>query len=339
VPMLPAPKPIPVRTGLDPQALPDEILCATEPVVLKGLVAHWPLVQAAQQSGEAAAQYVRSFYQGAPVEAFFGAPEFGGRFFYNDTVTGFNFHPERLTLDAVLDELARHAHDPRPPGIYVGSTTVDTCLPGFREHNDVGLGDRQALASVWIGNRTRVAAHYDAPDNIACVAAGHRRFTLFPPEALENLYVGPLDLTPAGQPISLVDFAQPDLQKFPKFALAMQTAQVAELAPGDAIFIPSMWWHQVEALDSFNVLVNYWWRQTPDFIDPAMNALMLAILCVRDLPPAQRQAWEHAFDHYVFHADDQTAAHIPDNARRILAPLTAESSRMLRAYLRNKLNR
>jgi hypothetical protein len=337
--MLPIAKSVRTLTGLDSRALPDDVLRSTQPLVLKGLVSHWPMVQAAKQSPSAAAQYLRSFYRGAIVEAFFGAPQFGGRFFYNDDLTGFNFHPERLKLDAVLDDIDRYARDVQPPGIYVGSTTVETCLPGFRDHNDVDLGDRQALASVWIGNRTRIAAHYDAPDNIACVAAGHRRFTLFPPEALENLYVGPLDLTPAGQPISLVDFANPDLKKFPKFEQALESAQVVEMEPGDAIFIPSMWWHHVEALDGFNVLVNYWWRQSPDYVDPAMNALMLAIMSVRDLPPEQRKAWANLFNHYVFAADAETAAHIPEHARRALAPMDDNKTRMLRAQLLKKLNR
>ena len=113
----------------------------------------------------------------------------------------------------------------------VGSTTVDTCLPGFRGENDLGFGERQPLVSIWLGNRTRIAAHHDLPDNIACVVVGHRRFTLFPPEQLENLYIGPLDFTPAGQAISMVDFAKPDLQRFPKFAEAARHAHVAELSP------------------------------------------------------------------------------------------------------------
>src|SRR5206468_367295 len=82
-----------------------------------------------------------------------------------------------------------------------------------------------------------------------------RRFTLFPPEQLQNLYVGPLDFNPAGQAISLVDHAAPDLERFPRYAEALQHAQVAELEAGDAIFIPSMWWHAVEALAPFNALV------------------------------------------------------------------------------------
>lgn len=339
MPMLPAAKPLAVLTGLDPKALPEGLLRSTQPLLLKGLVADWPMVQAAQQSPAAATQYLRKFYRGAPVDAFFGAPQFGGRFFYNESLTGFNFHSERLGLDAVLNEIDRYAHDAQPPGIYVGSTTVDTCLPGFRADNDLDLGARDPLASVWIGNRTRIAAHYDAPDNIACVAAGHRRFTVFPPQALENLYIGPLDLTPAGQPISLVDFANPDVQKFPKFAEAMKSAQVAELEPGDAIFIPSMWWHHVEALDPFNVLVNYWWRQSPDYMDTPTNALMMAFLTLRDLPPAQRKAWQEIFRHYIFEADEQTAAHIPEHARNVLAPLDDAGARMLRAQILKKMNR
>ena len=330
---------IPEFVGLDPQALPDALLRSTRPVVLRGLVSQWPIVQAGLQSDRAASDYLRSFYRGATVDAFLGAPEIHGRFFYNDDCSGFNFHPERLKLDGVLDELERYQSDDVSPAIYVGSASVEACLPEFRKYNDVQLGDRDPLASVWIGNRTRIAAHYDAPDNLACVAVGHRRFTLFPPEALGNLYIGPLDLTPAGQPISLVDFTNPDFEKFPKFADALKSAQVSELAPGDAIFIPSMWWHHIEALDRLNVLVNYWWRQSPDYVDPAMSALMLAIMSVRDLPLEQRKAWEGIFQHYVFQADANTASHIPENAQRVLGPLDANAMRILRAQLLKKLNR
>src|SRR5262249_36470217 len=122
-------------------------------------------------------------------------------------------------------------------------------------------------------------------------------------------------------------------------AEAVKHAQVAELAPGDAIFIPSMWWHHIESLDSFNVLVNYWWRQSPMFMDSPMNALMLALMTVRDLPPEQRKAWENLFHHYVFAADESTAAHIPNSARRSLAPIDLEAARTLRAMLLKKLNR
>jgi hypothetical protein len=337
--MLATAKKIPEIAGVDPRALPDDVLLSTQPVVLKGLVAEWPLVRAGLESSQAAIAYIRKFYRDATVGALLGAPEIEGRFFYNEDLSGFNFKAVKLKLDVMLDEVERHRDAVKPPAIYVGSTTVDTCLPDFRGENDLGFGDRQPLVSIWLGNRTRIAAHHDLPDNIACVVVGHRRFTLFPPEQLENLYVGPLDFTPAGQAISLVDLVKPDLQRFPKFAEAARHAQVAELGPGDALFIPSMWWHHIEALDSFNVLVNYWWRQSPAFMDSPIGALMYAIMTMRDLPKEQRDAWSNLFRHYVFEADDQTAAHIPESARRALSPMDADLARDIRARLLQRLNR
>ena len=337
--MLPDAKPIIELEGIAAHALPDDVLRSTQPLVLRGLVADWPLVQAGLKSPRDGIAYLRRFSRDATVAAIVGAHQHRGRLFYNEDMSTFNFDREAPKLDAMFDTMLRHLHDPEPPTLYLGSTTVDTFLPGLRGENDLNLGTRQALYSIWVGNRTRIAAHHDVPDNLACVAIGHRRFTLFPPEQVANLYIGPLDLTPAGQAISLVDFHAPDLERFPKFAEAMAYAQIAELGPGDALFIPSMWWHHIEALDSFNVLLNYWWRQSPAYMDTPMNALMLAIMCVRDLPEAQRTAWREMFRHYVFDADETTAAHIAEHARGALSPMTADASRALRAQLLKRLNR
>ena len=323
----------------DRGAVPDGVLKATEPVLLKGLVAHWPVVAAGLRSAPAAVDYLRGFYRDATVGAWMGSPEIGGRFFYNDDMTGFNYKPVMTKLDLVLEKLVEHLGDARPPALYVGSTTIDTCLPGFRTENNLDLGGIEPLASIWLGNKARIAAHYDLPDNLACTVVGRRRFTLFPPEELRNLYVGPLDFTPAGQSISLVDFEQPDFERFPLFSVALQNAQVAELEPGDAIFIPSMWWHHVEALDGFNVLVNYWWRQSPAYMGVPINVLMHALLGIRDLPEAQRRAWQEIFRHYVFEADDDSFAHIPERSRGVLSPIDDARARGLRALLLNALNR
>ncbi|GIR40175.1 MAG: hypothetical protein CM15mP51_09550 [Porticoccaceae bacterium] len=129
-----------------------------------------------------------------------------------------------------------------------------------------------------------MAPHYDFPTNIACSVAGRRRFTFFPPEQLENLYVGPIDFSPAGQPISLVDILNPDYAKFPKYKNAEDAALFADLEIGDAVLVPSMWWHHVEAKDNLNVLVNYWWRTTPNYMGSPLNVLQHAILGLRDLP-------------------------------------------------------
>jgi hypothetical protein len=339
--MLPVDKRIAEISGVDPQALPEELLRSGQPVVLRGLVEHWPMVRAARASTAEAVAYLQRFErEGAlPAVVTVGPPEIGGRFFYNHDLSDFNFRREHVPLGVVLKTLLKYATVDAPPAIYIASTTIDTWLPGFRAENDLALGAREPLASIWIGNRTRIPAHQDVPDNLACVVAGRRRVTLFPPQQLSNLYIGPLDFTPAGQAISLVDFDAPDFDRFPKFAEALEHAQVAELGPGDAVLIPSMWWHYVQALEDFNVLVNYWWRQSSAWMDTPMNALMLAIMSIRDLPPNEREIWDDVFRHYVFGANEATAEHIPANARRVLGPFDDEKARALRARLLQRLNR
>ncbi len=311
----------------------------TGPVVMRGLAADWPLVQASQQSNAAANQYLLGHYQGAPVTAFVGEPASGGKIFYRDDLTEKNFQQSKSQLDWVLDQISASAEDASAPSIYMGSMALSYCLPGLKEQNSLPFGDAEATVRIWIGNRSTVAAHYDVLENIACVCAGQRRFTLFPPDQLANLYVGPLDFTPAGQAISLVDLHEPDFEKFPRFADALEHAQTALLGPGDAIFIPSMWWHHVEGLESLNILINHWWRNGPAHAGAPGDALLHAILSIRDLPEDQRVAWKGMFDHYVFEANDGSISHIPVARRGVLGELDEDAARKIRATLRANLNR
>ncbi|NCF20388.1 MAG: cupin-like domain-containing protein [Haliea sp.] len=327
-----------VMDDVTPGAFAEILAQGTEPILLRGLVSDWPAVQYGQQSDEELNAYLRQFYADATVNLFSGMPEIDGRFFYNEDMTGFNFTRSREKLDKVLDQLTCHHNIAPSHCFYVGATTADNCLPGFTAENTLEFGDIDPLVSIWIGNRTRIAAHYDLPDNLACVVAGHRRFTLFPPEQLVNLYVGPLDFTPAGQQISLVDFHDPDLDRFPRFAQALEHALVVDMAPGDAIFIPSMWWHHVESLDNLNILLNYWWRKSPGYMGPPVDVLLHALLSLRDLPPEQKKAWAGIFDHYVF-SEDTPLGHIPVASQGFLGPMDEKVARKLRATLLARLNR
>lgn len=336
-----SPLPAPAAIVEAPAGAPLESLLDTvTPLVIRGLAAHWPAVQAARQGPRAAAAYLRRFANDAlPATATVAPPEASGRIFYDDAMTGFNFRREQVPASVALNTLIQQLDAAAPPTIYLGATTLETFFPGFAAENTFDFAQRAPLASLWIGNRTRVPAHHDQPDNLACVVAGRRRFTLFPPDQIGNLYIGPLDVTPAGQPVSLVDLAAPDLTRFPKFAQAWAQAQVAELGPGDAILIPGLWWHAIDALDTFNVLANWWWRRTPAWMDSPTGALMAALLAVRQLPAHERAHWKRIFDHYVFDADASTAAHIPDAARGVLAPFDEAGAAHLRRHLRERLER
>lgn len=326
-----------VVENIDANNLPESILSSNEPLILKGLVKHWPIVSAAQQSDENVDEYLRQFYPGVPVQAYRGDAAINQRFFYNHDFSAKNFEQQQTRLDTVLDNIKLHRNTPTHPSFYMGSTTLDYCLPDFRQHNDINLAHKNPLVSIWVGNQTRIAAHFDIPDNIACVAAGKRQFILFPPEQLKNMYVGPLDFTPAGQSVSLVDFANPDYQQFPKFKQALQQAQIADMEAGDAIFIPSMWWHHVQSFGELNVLINYWWRDTPAYMGSPMDVLEHALLSLRNLPQAQRQAWQQHFEHYIFNAEPET--HIPQTALGSLAPIDELMARRIRSQLLSKLNK
>ena len=267
--------------------------------------------------------------------------EIAGRLFYNDEFTELNFVSQRTQLDDVLAKIHAHLNDERPPTMYVGSTIIDSCLPGFRKDNDVGFAAHgiDPPPSIWIGNRTIASCHFDAPNNIACCVVGKRRFTLFPPEQIFNLYPGPLEPTPGGQAISLVDFENPDLEKFPRFREALEAGtrcrgrtwrrrihsqHVVASRPGP---------ERVQYAGELLV------EHGPVVIPTPMNTLYHAIWSLRDRPENEKRAWKHVFDYYVFGRAALAGEHFPEAARGVLGPIDETRARHIRAMLINKLNR
>ncbi len=309
-----------------------------QPFVIRGLVADWPLVEAGCKSGREARDYLLRKRRNAQFTVSIGERGTGGKLFYDDAMR-MNFRTAKAKLPDIFAQIDAVEDEADPPPIYLASIDMHDFFDGLHEANHVDLGERTCLASIWMGTRTRIAAHNDFPNNLACVAVGRRRFTLFPPEQFRNLYLGPIDNTPAGRAVSMVDLHAPDFGKYPRFREALQNAQVAELQPGDALYIPSMWYHHVEGLDAFNVLVNYWWRETPRFLGQPQDALNHAILSIRDLPDDQKVHWRELFDYYVFGDAGEAAAHIPEDARSVLGPMNAESASRMRAFLLRQLSR
>ena len=323
-----------VRSGVDAGDIAELVKDRTQPLLFKGAVCHWPVVEAA--CANQLSEYLQPFDRGRPVVVFRASGETNGRIFYNESMDGFNFERATGNLVAILRMLESGAAG--SDYCYIGSTPIDHHLPGMRDDNDLALSEQQPLVSLWLGNRTRIAAHFDLPENLACVVAGRRRFTLFPPDQVTNLYPGPLEFNPAGQAISMVDFYAPDYQRFPRFREAMESAQVAEMEPGDILYVPSMWWHQVEGLDEVNMLINYWWRSTEAWSGLPQDALMHALMSIGGLPKAQRRAWGNLFEHFVVNRE-RAAEHIPRARRGLLANLDRGASGRLKKLLLEKLQR
>jgi len=314
----------------DPDRFRTSVMERCEPALMRGAASHWPML-ADGLDGVAAA--FRRFDVGREAEAFVGPPAIDARYNYDEALTGFNFDrvsmPFGKALEIILSTASRPGHD----SMYLGSLTAETYLPGIEKTIELPFVPATVRPRVWIGHASTVACHYDTMDNVACVAAGRRRFTLFPPDAIHDLYVGPIDHTLAGQPISLAVGSDPGDPRYPRFEQARGRALVVELEAGDALYVPKLWWHQVEALDDVNVLVNFWWDGFATGPDQPYTTLMLALLAIAERPPAERAAWRAWFDHYVFRPDGHPLAFLPEERHGILRAGTKENYGRIRALV------
>ena len=322
--------------SFDRETFQTQILPSNQPAVLRGVAKHWPVVRAAATAPAAFADYIKGFDNGQRVNVTIGPPEMGGRLFYRPDMREFNFDEEKLPVSQALDRLLAQLDAPQRSTIFVQSATVKDFIPGFAADNVLDIVPAGVPPRVWIGSSVIVAAHFDLYYNIAVVGAGRRRFTLFPPDQLPNLYVGPMDFTPAGAPISMVSFDEPDFERYPRFAEALAHAQSAELGPGDAIFIPYAWWHHVRSLEPLNMLINYWWNDAKLPLSPT-HALLHAVLALRDLPEDQRAVWRSVLDYYVFQTAGVPLDHLPAEQRGALGPLNPEKTRRLAQVIARSL--
>ena len=76
-----------------------------------------------------------------------------------------------------------------------------------------------------------------------------------------------------------------------------------DLDVGDAVYIPSLWWHHVQGLSSINGLINFWWHESNNDEVSLINTLKSTSQLMESLPEDQRKAMKALFDCYVFSED------------------------------------
>jgi hypothetical protein len=307
----------------------DALLARAEPVLLKGAIDHWPALAAAAQSSATFDLYLKERDSGAPVPVMEAPPSSRGRFGYGADLREFSFTKRARPLGETLGRIARACTDPAAGYLAIQMLPLDTQMPAFVRDNVMPLVPPSARPKLWLGAPVKTQIHNDRDHNLACVIAGRRRFLLFPPEQVANLYIGPLDNPP---PLSLVDPEAPDLDAFPRFRDALAAARVAHLGPGDALLMPRYWWHHVTSRDPYNAMVNYWWGASPAGLGDPHDAFLIALLALKALPASERAYWRAMFDSHVF--DDDGAAHIPPTARGVLGTMTPAQRTALKQRLR-----
>ena len=322
-----APVPRPVKEWRDvDRATFAEIVAAGRPAVIRGAAETWPMVRRFREGPQSLVDYLIGFDTGDLVTTAIADPSERGRLVYKDGVKELNHRHSDEKLPNVLKGLIKLMDAAEPPGIWIGGMSAPDQLPGLEEQNRSELIPPDTRANLWIGNAVTVPPHFDAGDNLGFVVAGRRRFTLFPPDQVSNLYVGPFDLTPSGVPVSMPAHDVPDLDRYPRFRDALAVAQVAELEAGDAIYVPYLWWHGVQSLDTFNMLVNYWWYSDPVAAAHPYGALLRASYeLFRKMPQQHREAWRHMYDHWVFGADGDPMAHLPPAQRTAPAQIDPQA--------------
>ncbi|NSL87206.1 cupin-like domain-containing protein [Chitinophaga sp. Mgbs1] len=102
---------------------------------------------------------------------------------------------------------------------------------------------------LWIGNGNITPLHFDAPNNFYFQIKGSKIFHIFEPSHYFYLY-------PSGSNASAIsDVETIDQQKYP---LAKHVKPVVvRLEPGDFLYLPPFWWHQVESAGAY-ISLNYW---------------------------------------------------------------------------------
>ena len=309
----------------------EAIIRAERPVVLKGLLDAWPAVAVGRQSVARLNAYLKAMDGGALAPVMEAPASSGGRFGYGADMREFAFSKRQGGISETLERIERLMGDPEAPFVAIQMLPLASHLPEFTRQNALPLLPPYVMPRLWVGGPLRTQTHNDRDHNLACVVAGRRRFLLFPPQQVGNLYVGPLDNPP---PLSLVDPEAPDLVRFPKYRQAFAAAQVAELGPGDALFMPKYWWHHVTSLDPYNVMVNYWWGDTATGLERANDVFLTALLALKDLPPGERAYWKAMFDTYVFGDPGEATAHIPQGLQGALGSLSPSARAALKHQLK-----
>jgi hypothetical protein len=107
---------------------------------------------------------------------------------------------------------------------------------------------------LWISARdTRAALHQDLPENFLAQITGRKRIVLIHRRHGRNVYRNGLF---HGAPnFCAVDAENPDYARFPRFRRVESIT--VDLEPGEILYIPRLWWHQVHSL-SLSISVNQW---------------------------------------------------------------------------------
>ena len=144
------------------------------------------------------------------------------------------------------------------------SKVVGPCLKLISQHT--GLRQHPKIdMNLWVGPGGHLEPlHYDGMDGTLSQFRGAKRVSLFSPQQSKNLYPFPYSDGKMPPTFSQPYIDQPDFEKYPKLAKALEHRHVVILAEGETVYMPVGWWHEIEALESDYICsINRFWRVDP----------------------------------------------------------------------------
>jgi hypothetical protein len=159
---------------------------------------------------------------------------------------------------------------------YVSGIPLKPHLPSliddieFPEYRESGSS---SSPRIWLGTRVIGPLHYDPSSNLHGIVYGGKRVTLFAPGELPLLYPCSM-LSPIPQ-MSQASLSNPDHTRFPRLRNANPVT--VDLGPGDLIFLPAGWWHQVTT-PTPTISIDFPWQRTPHMGRPFVRLIASRLL-------------------------------------------------------------
>ncbi|XP_078414559.1 lysine-specific demethylase 8 isoform X2 [Cetorhinus maximus] len=222
-----------------------QYLIPQKPVILEGIVDHWPAVRDCKWSVD----YIRDIAGCRTVPV-----ELGSRY------TDEQWSQTLMTVEEFIEKYILDQDEQNPVG-YLAQHQLFEQIPELRQDIDIpdycclGDGDEDEITiNAWFGPMGTISPlHQDPQHNFLTQVVGQKYIRLYSPAQTAKLHPHPTQLL---HNTSQVDVENPDLVNFPEFQLA--DFQECTLSPGEVLFIPVKYWHYVRSLDiSFSV--SFWW--------------------------------------------------------------------------------
>ncbi|XP_009893566.1 PREDICTED: lysine-specific demethylase 8 [Charadrius vociferus] len=218
----------------------DNYLIPQKPVVLEGIIDHWPCMKKWSVDYFCQVAGCRT----VPVEL---GTRYTDEEWSQQLMTVGDFINQYIVNENSTGYLAQHQLFDQIPELKEDISIPDYCCLGEGEEDDITI-------NAWFGPEGTISPlHQDPQQNFLAQVFGRKYIRLYSPQESENLYPHESQIL---HNTSQVDVEDPDLLKFPNFQKA--AFQSCILMPGQVLFIPVRYWHYVRSLDiSFSV--SYWW--------------------------------------------------------------------------------